>query len=328
MMPLPVCLLRREYDPGAVLAAYPPILEHAHKRLVFDLACPPGTKHRGPIELTRWAAAALPQTVELGRTEVVAKPGYYDYEGSGDGVWHVNFADPELFVAYGSSLLAQDELQAAEHPLLGSLREALIAEDQLPLTEDNDAPTPVLILGAERRCAIDTAPDRDAGRPNGLYGNRFAVAPAKTVRAAVRVLDPATRSHLISIAAPVGSGSYTRAQIAKIVVTAYSGFAAAVLESHRAWPAAPVEVRTGFWGCGAFGGNRHAMTLLQVLAAQLAGVDRLVFYASDDTGVAAFSTGAAQLAQVIAAGVPGEPLADLLQRVAALDYQWGTSDGN
>jgi hypothetical protein len=40
-------------------------------------------------------------------------------------VWHVNFADPQLFVAYGSQLLAQDELQAAEHPLLGSIREAL-----------------------------------------------------------------------------------------------------------------------------------------------------------------------------------------------------------
>ena len=328
MMPLPVCLLRRAYDPGALLAAHPPILKHAHKRLVFGLACPPGTTHRGPLELTRWAAAALPDTVELTSTEVVARPGYYDYQGPSDGVWHVNFADPQLFVAYGSRLLAQDELQAAEHPLLGSLREALIAEHQPALTEENHAPTPVLIRGAERRCAIDTAIDLDAGRVYGLYGNRFAEASAEVVRTAVRVLDPPTRSHLIAIAAPVGSGPYWPAQIAKIVVTAYSGFAAAVLESHRAWPGAPVEVRTGFWGCGAFGGNRHAMTLLQLLAARLASVDRLVFHAADDAGVTAFRTGAAQVAQVVSAGAPGEPLADLLERVADLDYQWGASDGN
>jgi hypothetical protein len=27
-------------------------------------------------------------------------------------------------------------------------------------------------------------------------------------------------------------------------------------------------------------------------------------------------------------GTPGEPLTELLERVADLDYQWGTSDGN
>ncbi len=41
--------------------------------------------------------------------------------------WWVNFADPHLFVAYGSSLFAQDEIQVAEHPSLGHLREALYA---------------------------------------------------------------------------------------------------------------------------------------------------------------------------------------------------------
>ena len=113
-----------------------------------------------------------------------------------------------------------------------------------------------------------------------------------------------------------------------IAVTAYTGFAAAVYESKTAWPGAPVEIRTGFWGCGAFGGNRHAMTLLQLLAARLSGVDRVVFHAADDAGLDAFRTGAAHLEQVIAAGTRGESLAKLLERVADLDYQWGMSDGN
>ena len=328
MIASPTCLLRRAYDPGALLAAHPPVLRHAHKQLVFDLACPPGARHAGPIVVTRWAAATLPARVELAATERVALPGYYDYRGSSEGVWHVNFADPQLFVAYGSRLLAQDELQAAEHPLLGSIREALIAERHPALTEDNLVPTPVLVMGVERRCAIATAPDAAAGRPDGLYGNRFALASADAVRDAVRVLDPPGRSNLIAIAAPVGAGSYEPAQIATIAVTAYTGFAAAVAESRRAWPHAPVEVRTGFWGCGAFGGNRQAMTLLQLLAARLAGVDRVVFFASDPAGLDAYRTGAGQLDQVVSAGVTGEPLADLLERVADLGYQWGQSDGN
>src|SRR5450432_1466325 len=167
------CLVRREYDPGALLAVHPPILRHPHKRMLFDLACPPGAVHRGPITLTRWSAAALPARATLAPTEIAVVPGYYDYAGREDGVWHVNFADPQLFVAYGSALLAQDELQCVEHPLLGSLREALIAEDHPAMTVD-DSPTPVLVAGVERRCTLATTPDASAGRPDGLYGNRFA----------------------------------------------------------------------------------------------------------------------------------------------------------
>ena len=64
----------------------------------------------------------MPRVAELAATEIVVAGGYYEYDGA-DGIWHVNFADPQLFVAYGSGLLAQDELQAAEHPMLGSVRE-------------------------------------------------------------------------------------------------------------------------------------------------------------------------------------------------------------
>jgi hypothetical protein len=322
------CLLRRRYDPTELLAAHPPRLRHPHKRLVFELACPAGATHASAIELTRWAAAPLPPTLALAATEIAAVPGHYDYE-TRDAVWHVNFADPQLFVAYGSALLAQDELQAAEHPLLGSLREALVAENQPALTEQGNTPTPVLVAGVERRCAIATAPDLEAGRPGGLYGNRFAAASPDIVRSAVRVLEPPTRSNLIAMAAPCGgSGPYQREQLAGVAVTAYTGFSAAVAESRRIWPGAPVEIRTGFWGCGAFGGNRRAMTLLQLLAARLAGVDRLRFYVFDPAGQANFSAGAADLARVLAAGAPEQSTAAAIDRIAELGYEWGVSDGN
>ncbi|MBA2539213.1 MAG: hypothetical protein H0V17_06230, partial [Deltaproteobacteria bacterium] len=56
-----------------------------------------------------------------------------------------------------------------------------------------------------------------------------------------------------------------------------------------------------------------------------AGVDRLRFYAFDDGGLAAYRTGAAHLDEVVA---PGGSLSDVLERVAARNYQWGRSDGN
>ena len=86
-------------------------------------------------------------------------------------------------------MLAQDELQVAEHPALGSLRLAMDDSDvpyMAPLTTEDGRRTPVLIRGVERRCRIAIEPDAAAGRPGGLYGNRFAQADADTVTRAVR----------------------------------------------------------------------------------------------------------------------------------------------
>jgi hypothetical protein len=310
----PSCLLRRTYAPARLLDEHPPVLSHPHKRLVFDLACPPGAEHSGTIEVTRWKTGPLPERGVAGSTEVAVSRGYYDYAGPDAGVWHVNFADPHLFVAYGSPLLAQDELQVAEHPLLGSVREALDAEGAA-LTVEDGRPTPVLVAGVERRCSLDTS--------RGLYGNRFAAASDVAVRAALRVLRPPTRSHLISMAAPYpGFGAYRLAEIETVLSTALAGFGAAVSESRRLWPETPVEVRTGFWGCGAFGGNRRAMVLLQALAARLAGVDRLRFHAAE--GADEVRAGLADLERVVSS----QPLAAILERVRDLEYLWGESDGN
>ena len=317
------CSLRRDFDASVLVHMHPPLLRHPHKQLVYELC--EGASASGSIAVTRWEPAALPATVTLAATEIVPMAGHFDYAGSDAGVWHLNFADPHVFAYYGSALLAQDELQCAEHPALGSLREALVAEKLPALTEDElGRPTPVLVAGVERRCAIDTTPSPD--RPAGLYGNRFSQASAEMIRAAVRVQRPAPRSNLIAIAAPSGGrGEYVRKDIEGVLVTAYTGFAAARSETERLWPGTPTEIRTGFWGCGAFGGNRQLMTLLQLLAARLAGIARLRFYAFDAAGRADFTAGASALDRVVRGS---EPIAALVERIADLDYAWGTSDGN
>ena len=137
------------------------------------------------------------------------------------------------------------------------------------------------------------------------------------MRAAVHVLDPPGRTNLIAIAAPVGSGRYRARELAAILTCAATGFAAAATESARLWPGAAVEVRTGFWGCGAFGGNRHVMTILQLAAARLAGVSRVRFYAFDDAGQAV-------LDEARGVRLGADPIDAVLER----GYRWGVSDGN
>jgi len=309
-------LLRRDFEAAALVRAHPPVIDDPHKRMCFELAG--GAEVSGRIDVTRWRAttpdAPRGTTVDdSGALEVLAEPTPFAYDDT-PGVWHVNFADPALFFGYGTALLAQDELQCLEHPAIGSLREALHAVGHAR-TADREGATPVLVAGLERRCELDTLPA--PGRPHGLYGNEFADAPAATVRAALRLVKPPTRSNLIAMAAPAyGQGTYRRAQLDAIFATAYTGFAAAVVETQRLWPGAPTEVRTGFWGCGAFGGNRTVMVALQLIAARRAGVSRVRFYTVRPDGLADFERGTAAAAQ------PIDALLATLER-----ERWGTSNG-
>jgi hypothetical protein len=246
--------------------------------------------------------------------------------GSGPAVeWHVNFADPRLFFGYGTSLFAQDEMQVAEHPVLGSLREALVAERRSTLTVENGRPTPMLVMGAERRVRIATGGSATEGRPYGLYGNAFAGVGAEAVRRATTAIDPPTTSNIIAIAAPAGGyGRYRKDQIELVLATAYSGFHAAVLESRRVTgSSAGVIVHSGFWGCGAFGGDRVLMTMLQLLAAEMAGLDVLEMHVGDPSGRASVE----QAVSLLDGQTSVEDCATLISRVEAIGREWGHSSG-
>lgn len=264
-----------------------------------------------------------------------AREGFFDYEPcvlvpEPRVEWHVNFADPHLFCAYGGPLLAQDEMQVAEHPALASLREALLHHRLRPLTVENGRPTPVLVAGVERRCRIATEPSAALGRPAGLYGNNFARADAETVRKATHRIDPPTRSNIIAMAAPAyGHGRYSRAEIECVLQTAFTGFRAARLESRAlAGNEARAVVHTGFWGCGAFGGNRVLMTLLQLIAARLAGVDRLVFHTGDPSGLRSFHEASAILGAEIWPREACPRVGAMVEGIEAMGFEWGVSDGN
>lgn len=311
-----------EADAAELIAGYPPIWQNKHKKLVASLSSPPSASHRGRIRVTRWRAGELPDELAVAPVVLEARQDVFAYEpaAAGEVHWHLNFADRRLFVAYGSGLLAQDELQVAEHPALGSVAEAMSAlPDQTPLTADDD-PTPILIAGVERRCVLETAPNFEAGRIYGLYGNRFSRATPELVRDAVTVLDPPTISNILAIEAPTGyRGHYTAAQIRLVLRTAIAGYAAALAESRGA-----VVIHTGFWGCGAYGGNRELMAALQIIAARALGISRLVFHTFDEDGMDRYRAG-----EVVANAVAELSRLDaIVSAILELGFEWGASDGN
>jgi hypothetical protein len=329
-MPSPVKPLEREsFEAAALMAQFPPKLQNRNKQVIYQIACPQGSSPAGSVTYSRWGAMSLPDHFERQPSlRLIASENAYDYRPIDDaGVateWHVNFADSHLFVAYGSGLFAQDEIQVAEHPVLASVKEAISARGKSPRTMENGSPTPVLIKGAERRVVITTDPDFYAGRAYWLYGSRFTQASEEVITAATKPINPPTVTNILAMAAPAsGEGTYQREEIELILETAYTGFMAAKMESGT--PDRAV-IHTGFWGCGAFGGNRVLMAMLQIIAAHFAGIDAIAFHTFNKDGTRALADAQSLLGPFMIDG--GLSTGELIGKMVALGLRWGISDGN
>ncbi|WP_395739623.1 hypothetical protein [Prosthecobacter sp.] len=335
----PLLQQQLDFDLARLTIDFPPVWRHPHKQAIHDRVRREGGPLTGTLRYTRWQMAPLPQEMNLHACEVRAEAGFFTYTESNPGIWHMNFADPRLFAAYGSPLMAQDEWQVLEHPALASLREAMLRHEPPALTRENGISTPVLIVNAPRQCCIDLSGSATSARPwwsrflssatpQPLYGNAFASATQDAVLHATTVLNPPIPSHIIALAAPTGTGVYTPRQITDILQTAFSGFSAAVIESARhGVPSAQITIHTGWWGCGAFGGNRTLMALLQTLAAKMAAVGRLVFHIGGERERCHFTDALSFLDLVTAQGTTsGIPA--IISEIEALNFHWGQSDGN
>ncbi|CAG8541073.1 7889_t:CDS:2 [Ambispora gerdemannii] len=284
--------------------------------------------------------------------------------------WHLNFADANLFGYYGGRLFAQDESQCLEHPALCSLVESLsrvrVASPTLTTITNSQGvtlATPILIRGVERRAQVKTNRNEEEGRPAGLYGNQFAIAKPESVTKATTVFDQRLDargrpyySNIIAMEAPkYGNGKYTIYTIRRILATAYTGFLAAKFESmvelgllsRNHDPKADsattipddsdtksppiIEIHTGNWGCGAYGGNIAIMSLLQITAARLAGVNKLVYHAAGKANQRQFNEGLKTYNKlVLEKGNNGEGELDLdvfVHEVEKHHFQWGFSNG-
>src|SRR5690349_21949396 len=115
-------LYRVTFDAASLLHEHPPKFQHGHKSALFEIAYGPGEQPKGAIEVTRWAERVDEPLSLPPALSATVEPNFYTYKSvpadAPSVEWHVNFADPSLFFAYGSPLFAQDEMQVAEHPLL------------------------------------------------------------------------------------------------------------------------------------------------------------------------------------------------------------------
>jgi hypothetical protein len=314
-------LYRKSFDRIDLRARFPARFTDANKRAfiaMVDRAPVPGT-----IDVARWTAVSLPTKRSGNRPHLETKVGYFTYDSDTDSKmhWHLNFANFDLFSAYAGTLLAQDEMQVLEHPDLARVRHALLAEGLSTLVTDPTGPTPFTLTAVPRRGAIETSPG--PGRPGGLYGNRFASAPVDQVLAATTLIEPPTLSNIVAMEAPAyGRGEYTSEEITGVLTTALTGFGAAVAETERLAPGSPTVIHTGWWGCGAYGGNQELMALLQLVAAEWAEADDIVFHIGS-----AESEPILHRAREVVASLP-DSTPELVAAVADLRYQWGVSDGN
>jgi hypothetical protein len=327
---MPESLYRITLDATTLLQEFPLRLQHPHKVALLEMAYPNHSPAVAEIEVTQWKGHTPVEVVLQNLLPISVIPNFYDYQPIHDNKdaveWHVNFADPRLFVAYGSGLFAQDEIQVAEHPLLGSVREALLCKGLAPKTCDESGATPILIRNVEHRLSIDTHPNLAAGRILGIYGNRFATTPIKQVQQAVQKLDQPMFNNFIAIAAPNGGvGKYTERVITDIFTTAFTGFAAAVYESGADHP---TVIHTGFWGCGAFGGDRQLMVVLQILAAQAAGVDQLVLHTGNNAGAMEAKTSIDVATNLALSCGSLTTTSAIVNQAFLLNRYWGASDGN
>jgi hypothetical protein len=122
-------------------------------------------------------------------------------------------------------------------------------------------------------------------------------------------------------------GPYSEAEIHDILSTAYTGFRAARAEAEAEVGEVATIVHTGHWGTGAFGGNKILMAILQLLAARLAGIDRLVYHTVDASGAEPYQEAQRRLRALLPGGAAPR-VVDLVGAVHAMGFVWGESDGN
>jgi len=331
-------LYRQSFDALKLESDYPPKFKCINKVLVYSMISPLRDDDTKVI-IAKYSSIPFPSSVDNTVTKhIVREDGYTYVKEKFEGYiveWYVNFADYALFGFYGGNLFAQDEMQVMEHPALGSVREALlkIAKNDIsaaPITRDKKTgdPTPFLIQGVKRRVALSIDPNPKAGRPDGLYGHNFAEASDEAICKATRIVDPPTLSNIVAMEAPYGKGKYTLGQIQDIFSTAFTSFAATMLESTKTYGNCTVVIHTGNWGTGAYGGNKVLMAILQMLAADVAGVDVLIYHAFDKSSVDAYKTAQGVLESILTDVKEGETLQEALHYLYKQDFKWGVGDGN
>ena len=104
------------------------------------------------------------------------------------------------------------------------------------------------------------------------------------------------------------------------VVSAFEG--AKCMSDNKA-----VEIHTGRWGAGAFGGNEELALIVQILGARIAKIDNLVFHAITDKYLVNATIVVNDIAKLYNEN-KRECVDGIVNYLFDKKYQWGVSDGN
>lgn len=328
-------IFKKEYTIGYLLDNFKPEWKNKNKLLLQSLHENVNYDTNELVSCSRWSHINYNSITfdfnEKFQLDIQANGyEYEDYDRLNEMHWYKNFADARLFVAYASSLFAQDEIQVAEHPILANLLIAMYNEEKhspgcRPFTVENQLPRPILIQNAVRKIAVDTI-----NYP--IYGNAFAKAHPDLIKQATKVLNPPVNSNIVCLVAPPGGyGAYRLEEIKYIFLTAYTGYKAIKYETREKLGNDGICVlHTGNWGAGAFGGSHELMALLQILAARCACIDRVVYHTFIDKYKKHVEDAVDKIEKIIQeeSDINWANIDNLLIKIHAFGFKWGVSDGN
>ena len=242
--------------------------ESERKRAIFEIAEKSIYKPQN-IEIFQCKSKKLPKKFDNQLSlQIEIIPSVIDYYRNDDEVvWAVNFADPNIFQYYGTDLFAQDEIQVAEHPFLASIREMLLVKRFNTNTiDDNGFGSNMIFTNIPRMCSIEIS--------DKIYGVNFKNCDLENILYSTKTIHNSI-SNIIAMSSLFGfDGLYRAEQIGWLISNAYSAFVGAKLISNTK----SCSIQTGFWGCGAFGGNKTLMIIVQIIVAHLSRVEKISFY--------------------------------------------------
>lgn len=87
------------------------------------------------------------------------------------------------------------------------------------------------------------------------------------------------------------------------------------------------HIHTGWFGCGAYGGNRTIMIILQILAARMAGITKLTFHTVTDNCQQERRKADVWLKNLFDRNTTQLTKEELIEKLLIENFQWGQSNG-
>ena len=99
--------------------------------------------------------------------------------------------------------------------------------------------------------------------------------------------------------------------------------------NHQREPTSSIKtyIHSGWFGCGAYGGNRILMAILQIIAAKMSGIDKLILHTVTSKFRHDIEAVEDCLKNIFNDNRTSLSMDDLIDRIVNEKFQWGSSNG-